>query len=59
VFAIEGSARALPDDEVEARLADPERRERLLWALRLTETEPGALGVSSHLLTVARKGQPA
>jgi hypothetical protein len=40
-------------------LADPERRERLLWALRLTETEPGALGVSSHLLTVARKGQPA
>ncbi|MFC0430140.1 class I SAM-dependent methyltransferase [Kutzneria buriramensis] len=59
VFAIEGSARALSDDEVEARLADPERRERLLWALRLAETEPSVLGVSSHLLTVARKGQPA
>lgn len=55
VFAVEGSARALPDDEVEARLADPERREHLLWALRLIETEPSVLGLSSHLLTVARK----
>jgi hypothetical protein len=41
---------------VEARLADPERREQLLWALRLIETEPSVLGVSSHLLTVGRKG---
>ncbi|GAA3431451.1 class I SAM-dependent methyltransferase [Kutzneria kofuensis] len=56
VFAIEGSARALSDDEMEARFADPERRERLLWALRLVETEPSVLGVSSHLLTVGRKG---
>ena len=55
VFAIEGSARALPDDEVEARLADPVRREHLLWALRLMETEPSVLGVSSHLLTLTRK----
>jgi ubiquinone/menaquinone biosynthesis C-methylase UbiE len=56
VFAIEGSGRALSDEDVEARLADPERREQLLWALRLMETEPSVLGVSSHLLTVARKG---
>jgi ubiquinone/menaquinone biosynthesis C-methylase UbiE len=56
VFAVEGSARALPDDEVEARLADPVQREHLLWALRLMETDPSVLGVSSHLLTVARKG---
>ena len=55
VFAVEGSARALPDVEVEARLSDPEQRERLLWALRLIETEPSVLGVSSHLLTLARK----
>jgi ubiquinone/menaquinone biosynthesis C-methylase UbiE len=55
VFAIEGSARALPDDEIEARLADPAQREHLLWALRLMETDPSVLGVSSHLLTVARK----
>ncbi|MEV6604204.1 class I SAM-dependent methyltransferase [Kutzneria sp. NPDC051319] len=56
VFSVEGSGRALPDDEVDARLADPVRREHLLWALRLMETEPSVLGVSSHLLTVGRKG---
>ena len=56
VFSIEGSGRALSDDEVETRLADHERREQLLWALRLVETEPSVLGVSSHLLTVGRKG---
>jgi len=56
VFAIEGSARALPDSEIEARLADPVQHEHLMWALRLMETEPSVLGVSSHLLTVGRKG---
>ena len=56
VFAIEGSARALPDDEVDARLASPMQRDHLLWTLRVLETEPSVLGVSSHLLTVARKG---
>jgi len=56
VFAIEGSARALPDSEIEARLADPVQREHLMWALRLMETEPSVLGVSSHLLTLGRKG---
>ena len=33
----------------------PERRERLLATLRALEAEPALLGVSAHLLAVARK----
>ena len=36
--------------------ADAARRERLLAVARALESEPALLGVSAHLLTVARKG---
>ncbi len=36
------------------RLDDPEQRAAVLEALRLMEREPALLGVSAHLLTVAR-----
>ena len=34
---------------------DAARRERLLKAIRAVESEPSLLGVSAHLLAVARK----
>ena len=51
VLAVEGPAWMLPD--IEQRLADPARRERVLAAIRRVETEPSLLGASSHLLAVA------
>ena len=36
-------------------LDDPERREAVLRAMRLSESEPSLLGVSGHLLTVGRR----
>jgi ubiquinone/menaquinone biosynthesis C-methylase UbiE len=53
VVAVEGPAWMLPD--IEQRLADPARRERVLAAIRRVETEPSLLGASSHLLAVARR----
>lgn len=53
VLAIEGPAALLGD--ADERLADPARRERLLAILRELEAEPSLLGVSSHLLLVARR----
>jgi len=52
LLGLEGSAWLLGD--VEARWADPERRERLLAAARAVEREPALLGLSAHLLAVAR-----
>jgi SAM-dependent methyltransferase len=51
LLAVEGPAWMLPD--IEQRLADPTRRERVLAAIRRLETEPSLLGASSHLLAVA------
>ena len=51
VLAVEGPAWMLPD--IEERLADPDRRERVLAAIRRVETEPSLLGASAHLLVVA------
>ena len=51
VLAVEGPAWMLPD--IEQRLADPGRRERVLAAIRRVETEPSLLGASAHLLAVA------
>ena len=51
-LAVEGAAWLLPD--LDARLADERRRAVLLAALAALETEPTLLGVSAHLLTVAR-----
>jgi SAM-dependent methyltransferase len=53
LFAVEGPAWMLPD--VEQRLAEPARRERVLAAIRRVETEPSLLGASSHLLAVAHR----
>jgi ubiquinone/menaquinone biosynthesis C-methylase UbiE len=52
-LAVEGPGWILPD--FEERWADPERRWILLDAVRRLEEEPSMLGVSDHLLTVARK----
>jgi SAM-dependent methyltransferase len=51
LLAVEGPAWMLPD--IERRLADPPRRERVLRAIRRVETEPSLLGASAHLLAVA------
>jgi ubiquinone/menaquinone biosynthesis C-methylase UbiE len=52
-LAVEGAAWLLPD--LDARLADARRRAVLLAALAALEAEPALLGVSAHLLTVARR----
>jgi hypothetical protein len=61
---LSGAARTLPtmdpfpeeivehyDHEIDQDAAD---RELILWSARVVETEPSLLGVSSHLLAVAR-----
>ena len=53
VLAVEGPGGVLPD--VGERLADPDRRERLLAAIRRVEAEPSLLGASPHLLAVAHR----
>ena len=52
LYGIEGPGWLLSD--VTARLADPRRRADLLQVARLLESEPSVLGVSAHLLVVAR-----
>jgi ubiquinone/menaquinone biosynthesis C-methylase UbiE len=51
--AVEGPGWFLPD--LDARLADERRRAVLLAALAALEAEPTLLGVSAHLLAVARR----
>ena len=51
-YGIEGPGWMLPD--VTERLADPSRRADLLQVARQLELEPAMLGVSAHLLVVAR-----
>jgi ubiquinone/menaquinone biosynthesis C-methylase UbiE len=53
--AIEGPAWFLPD--LDARLADESRRAMLLSALAQLEREPTLIGVSAHLLCVARRAR--
>jgi len=53
-LAVEGPAWLLGD--LESRLDDPRLRAILLDALAATESEPSLLGVSAHLLVVARRG---
>jgi len=52
LYGLEGPGWFLSD--VTARLADPRRRTDLLRVARLFESEPSVLGVSAHLLVVAR-----
>jgi ubiquinone/menaquinone biosynthesis C-methylase UbiE len=53
VFAIEGPASWMGRD-IEPVLRDPDRRERLLRAIRRVEGETSILGASDHLLALAR-----
>ena len=52
LYGVEGPGWLLSD--VTARLADPRRRDDLLRVARLLESEPSVLGLSAHLLAVAR-----
>ena len=54
LVGLEGIGFALND--FEERWADPSGREALLGAARRTERVPELLGVSPHLLLVARRG---
>jgi len=53
LVGLEGPAWLVGD--VDERWADPERRERLLSTARAVEREPALLGLSAHLLAVARR----
>jgi ubiquinone/menaquinone biosynthesis C-methylase UbiE len=53
LYGLEGPGWLLSD--VSERLADPRRRSDLFRVARLLESEPAMLGVSAHLLAVARK----
>jgi ubiquinone/menaquinone biosynthesis C-methylase UbiE len=53
VFGIEGPGWLLAD--ISRRLADPRQRDDVLRVARVFEAEPSILGVSPHLLVVARK----
>jgi ubiquinone/menaquinone biosynthesis C-methylase UbiE len=53
LYGLEGPGWLLPD--VTARLADPHSRSDLLQVARLFESEPSVLGISAHLLAVARR----
>ena len=50
---IEGAAWLLQD--FSERWRDPDQRERMLAAIRWLENEPSVLGVSAHIMVVARK----
>jgi ubiquinone/menaquinone biosynthesis C-methylase UbiE len=52
LYGLEGPGWFLSD--ITARLADPRRRADLLQVARLFESEPSVLGISAHLLVVAR-----
>jgi SAM-dependent methyltransferase len=56
VFSVEGPGFLVHD--FEERWSDPARRDILLDAARLAESEPEMLGAASHLLAVARKPGP-
>ena len=53
LYGIEGPGWMLPD--VPDRWKDPSRRDIVVQAARLLESEPSMLGCSAHLLVVARK----
>jgi SAM-dependent methyltransferase len=53
LYGLEGPGWLLPD--IEARIADPLRLRDLLLVARALEAEPSVLGISAHLLAVARK----
>lgn len=55
LFAVEGFAGLVNDDDLAAWLADTGRADRLFSALRRDESEPSMLGATGHLLALGRK----
>lgn len=53
VLAVEGPGWLVPD--LQERLDDPERLDRLLRVIQRVEREPSLLGASAHLLAVGRR----
>jgi ubiquinone/menaquinone biosynthesis C-methylase UbiE len=53
LLGVEGPSWVVPD--LKSRWADARERELLLWAARAVEREPTLLGLSPHLLVVARR----
>lgn len=53
LIGVEGPGWLLEDLDV--RLDETKRRERLMWVLERLESEPGLMGVSAHILAIARK----
>jgi SAM-dependent methyltransferase len=52
LVGVEGLAGSLP--QLERRWQDDRDRELILWSARVVEAEPSLLGLSAHLLAVAR-----
>jgi SAM-dependent methyltransferase len=52
LVGVEGMAGWLP--QLSQRWQDPADREQILWSARVAEAEPSLLGLSPHLLAVAR-----
>jgi SAM-dependent methyltransferase len=52
LVGVEGLAGSLP--QLDRRWQDPRDREVILWSARVVEAEPSLLGLSAHLLVVAR-----
>ncbi len=53
LLGVEGPGWLMPD--LESRWSDGRERDLLLWAARVVEREPTLLGLSPHLLVVARR----
>lgn len=53
ILAVEGAGWMVP--EIEERCQDPDQRATLLKAVSWTESEPSILGISPHIMVVARK----
>ena len=53
MLVIEGAGCLVPD--IEKRWQAPDQREALLTAVRWTESEQSNLGISPHVMAVARK----
>ena len=53
IYGVQGPSWLLPD--FDAWWNNEELRARLLWIARTLETEKSLLGVSAHLIAVARK----
>jgi SAM-dependent methyltransferase len=54
IYAVEGPAEILFRERIDGMLRKGEARRRLLHLIEAVETEPSLLGVSSHVLAVAK-----